>query len=72
MDDKQSPKPGKHIHVQQLPRGIQYNTSEQEGTVNNGNQSIHENHTRETPVTTETLLTAIRSIAELFYRISGT
>ena len=38
--------------------------------VNNGNQGIHENYTRETPpITAETLLTAIRPIVELFYRI---
>ena len=29
-------------HVQQPQRGIQYNTSEQEGTVINGDQGIHE------------------------------
>ena len=51
---------------------IQHNTSEQEGTVNNRNQGKHENLTRETPITTETLLTAIRPVAELFNRISGT
>ena len=61
-----------HVHVQQPQRGIQYNASKHEGAVNNRNQDIHENHTRETPITTETLLTAIRPIAELFNRISGT
>ena len=61
-----------HVHVQQPQRGIQYNTSKHEGAVNNRKQGIHENHTRETPITTETLLTAIRPIAELFNRISGT
>ena len=59
-----------HVHVQQPQRGIHYNTSEQEGTVNNRNQGIHENLTRETPITTETL--TIRPIVELFNRISGT
>ena len=53
----------------QPQRGIQCNTSEQEGTVNNRNQGIHKNLTRETPITIETLLTAIRPIAELFNRI---
>ena len=54
-----------HVHVPQPQRNVQYNTSEQGGTVNNRNKEKHENHTSETPVTTETLLTAMRPIAEL-------
>ena len=52
--NRQSQENKHHVHVQQPRRGIQYNTSEQEGTVNNRNQGIHENLTRETPITTET------------------
>ena len=41
-----------HVDVQQPERGIQYNTSEKDGTNNNRNQSIQENIRRETPIST--------------------
>ena len=40
--NRQSQENKHHVHVQQPQRGSQYNTSEQEGTVNNRNQGIHE------------------------------